>query len=122
MILIVPFRLLLGGFLALDAIEPFHQQFSLRNYTLQYRFAVQERVTNLSLVIIAVACPAAIIGIYTLVIDGIFSHKVSGRKRKYTWKERLWELNCGLLGLGLTICLQYVIVGRVIFGIPGSIS
>jgi membrane-associated phospholipid phosphatase len=106
-------RVLLGGFLALDAIEPYHQQFSLRNYTLQYKYAVHERVPNLALFIIAVISPAAIITIYTLVIDGIFSHQVSGRKRKYTWKERLWELNCGILGLGLAISLQYAIVASL---------
>jgi diacylglycerol diphosphate phosphatase/phosphatidate phosphatase len=46
-------------------------------------------------------------------VDGIFSHKVDGRKRKYSLKERLWELNCGLLGLALSIGLQYVIVGSL---------
>jgi membrane-associated phospholipid phosphatase len=106
-------RVLLAGFLALDAIEPYHQQFSLRNYTLQYTYAVHERVPNLALFLIAVISPAVIITIYTLVVDGIFSHQISGRKRKYTWKERLWELNCGILGLGLAISLQYVIVASL---------
>jgi diacylglycerol diphosphate phosphatase/phosphatidate phosphatase len=97
--------------LALDAVEPHHQEFSLRNYTLQYKFAIHERVPNLALVAIAVVSPAVIICGYTLVIDGIFSHNVDGQKKKHTRKERLWELNCGLLGLGLCISLQYVIVG-----------
>jgi diacylglycerol diphosphate phosphatase/phosphatidate phosphatase len=65
----------------------------------------------LALVAIAVLSPAVVITLYTLVVDGLFSHKVGGRKRKYTWSERLWELNCGMLGLGLAITLQYVIVG-----------
>ncbi|KAF2664257.1 PAP2-domain-containing protein [Microthyrium microscopicum] len=104
---------LLAGFLALDAIEPYHQEFSLRNYTLQYKYAVHERVPNLLLVVIACLAPAGIIVLWTLVVDGIFSHKVHGQKRKYTFKERLWELNCGLLGLALSIGLQYVIVGSL---------
>jgi diacylglycerol diphosphate phosphatase/phosphatidate phosphatase len=95
----------------MDAIEPYHQQFSLRNYTLQYTYAVKERIPNIPLAIISVVCPLIIITFWTLVIDGIFSHKINGRKRKYTLKDRLWELNCGLLGLGLSISLQYVIVG-----------
>jgi diacylglycerol diphosphate phosphatase / phosphatidate phosphatase len=103
--------ILISGFLALDKIEPYHQQFSLRNYTLQYKYAIHERVPNSALVAIAVVAPVAIICFYTLVIDGIFSHRVNGQKRKHSMKERLWELNCGLLGLGLAISMQYVIVG-----------
>ena len=105
---------LLAAFLALDAVEPYHQQFSLQNYTLHYKFAVQERVPNAALVAIAVAAPAGIICIWTLVVDGLFSHKVDGRSRKYTMRDRLWELNCGILGLGLTITMQYVIVGTFV--------
>jgi diacylglycerol diphosphate phosphatase/phosphatidate phosphatase len=102
---------LIIAFLSLDRIEPFHQQFSLRDYTLQYTFAVKERVPNMLLVAVACLAPAIFIVFYTLVIDGIFSHKVNGSKRKYTMKERLWELNCGLLGLALAISMQYVMVG-----------
>lgn len=65
----------------------------------------------MALVAIAVAGPMAIICIYTLVVDGLFSHRINGLKKKYTIKDRLWELNCGLLGLGLAIAMQYVIVG-----------
>jgi hypothetical protein len=107
-------RILLGGFLALDAIEPYHQEFSLQNYTLHYKYAVHERVPNLALVAIAVAAPMAIISIYTMVVDGLFSHRVNGLKKKYSIKDRLWELNCGLLGLGLAIAMQYVIVGKAV--------
>jgi hypothetical protein len=103
--------ILIAGFYALDAVEPHRQQFSLRNYSLQYKFASHERVTKEALAVIAVVAPAAIICVYTLVIDCIFSHMVNGKKRRHTMKERLWELNCGLLGLSLSISLQYVIVG-----------
>jgi len=107
------FSVLVFGFLSLDRIEPFHQHFSLRNYTLQYPFAVQERVPNMLLVALSCLAPAIFIALYTLVIDGLFSQKVNGIKRKYTLKERLWELNCGLLGLALAISMQYVIVGEL---------
>jgi len=105
--------ILLGAFLALDVIEPYHQQFSLRNYTLQYKFAVKERVSNALVVAISCGAPLAIICFWTLVVDGIFSHKVYEKKRKHTFRERLWELNCGLLGLGLAISMQYVVVGSL---------
>jgi diacylglycerol diphosphate phosphatase/phosphatidate phosphatase len=59
---------------------------------------------------ICVVAPAIIIAIYTLVIDGIYSHHGSGRKT-YTFKARLWELNCGILGLLLAVGASFVITG-----------
>jgi diacylglycerol diphosphate phosphatase / phosphatidate phosphatase len=52
-----------------------------------------------------------VMAIYTLIIDGLFAHKIMGEKRKHALKGRIWELNCGILGLALAISLQYVIVG-----------
>ena len=55
--------------------------------------------------------------VYTLLLDGLFSHNkpqnpVSG-KRKLTgphrWKDRLWEMNCGILGLLLSQGAAFVI-------------
>jgi diacylglycerol diphosphate phosphatase / phosphatidate phosphatase len=111
---------LIVAFYILDAVEPFHQQFSLQNYTLHYKYAVHERVPVLWLVVIAVAAPAAIIAVYTLVIDGLFSHHAPinsgpGLRRKlegrYRFKDRLWELNCGILGLGLAVAAAFTITG-----------
>lgn len=60
--------------------------------------------------------PFAIILVYTLFIDGLFSHHkvdpVSGKKRAtgpYRWKDRLWEFNCGFLGLVLSQALAFII-------------
>ena len=96
---------------AVDHITPFHQEFSLRNYTLQYKFAVHERVPSWLLYTCSIVAPAAVIAVYTLVIDGIFSHQVGGRRRRYKLKDRIWELNCGLLGLLLANAAAYVITG-----------
>ncbi|OCL07688.1 PAP2-domain-containing protein [Glonium stellatum] len=112
---------LIAAFYALDAVEPFHQHFSLQNYTLHYPYAVKERVPVPALVLIAVICPAAIIAVYTLVIDGLFSHKLpavsTGRKRRltgrYRLKDRLWELNCGILGLLLAVAASFTITGAL---------
>ncbi|OCK81969.1 PAP2-domain-containing protein [Lepidopterella palustris CBS 459.81] len=112
---------LIIGFYALDAVEPFHQHFALANYTLHYPYAVHERVPILWAVVIAVVCPAIIIAIYTLVIDGLFSHQrpvaSSGRRRRlsgtYRLKDRLWELNCGILGLLLATAAAFTITGAL---------
>lgn len=112
---------LIIAFYALDAVEPFHQRFSLNNYTLQYPYAEHERVPIWMLVAVAVLCPAAVIAVYTLVIDGLFSHQQpsgsSGRRRpltgSYRLKDRLWELNCGILGLLLSVGAAFVITGAL---------
>jgi len=96
---------------AVNHITPFHQEFSLRNYTLQYKFAVHERVPSWLLYTCSIVAPAAVVALYTLIIDGIFSHQVGGRRRRYKLKDRIWELNCGILGLLLANAAAYVITG-----------
>ncbi|KAK8195341.1 phosphatidic acid phosphatase type 2/haloperoxidase [Phyllosticta capitalensis] len=110
-----------AGFYALDSVEPYHQHFSLRNYTLQYPYAVHERVPVFDLVIIAVVAPAIVIAIYTLLIDGLFSNQpaatTSSKRRKlsgkYRMKDRLWELNCGVLGLLLSVGAAFTVTGTL---------
>lgn len=118
--------MLLAIFMIIDKVQPFHQPFSLDNYTLHYPFATKERVTVFSAALIAVVFPAFVIVVYTLVIDGIFSHQTampahrSGLKRltgRYRLKDRLWELNCGLLGLMLSVCAAFTITGMEASGL-----
>lgn len=114
-------RILFIVFWAVDAIEPYHQHFSLNNYTLQYPYATKERVPVPLLFFLAIIAPAAIICLYTLVIDGIFSHKKAVASRsglkshlgKYRLKDRLWELNCGILGLLLASGTAFVVTGAL---------
>jgi membrane-associated phospholipid phosphatase len=58
-----------------------------------------------------------IIAIYALVIDGIFSHRRkqtgAGWSNIYRLKDRLWELNCGILGLLLAEGAAFVITGSL---------
>ena len=96
----------------------FRQPFSLQNYTLHYPYAVHERVTANQCYVIVVIAPAIIIAFWTLVIDGLFSHaqpaadEPSGwRFGRYRLKHRLWELNCGILGLALSEGMAFVITG-----------
>lgn len=109
------FSALFIAFYALDAVEPFHQHFSLRNYTLQYPYAVHERVPIGLLAFVAVLCPAVVIAIYSLLIDGRLSRETSPNagQGKYRMKDRLWELNCGILGLLLSSGAAFVITGAL---------
>ena len=104
-------RALVIGFGIIDKIEPFHQHFSLTDIALQYPFAVHERVPIPLLYFVSIVCPVGIIVLYTLILDGLFSHhkdqlplrdgsRVLGR---YRLKDRLWEMNCGILGLLLSL-------------------
>lgn len=105
------------GFWILDSLEPYHQHFSLQNYTLQYPYAVHERIPIAYALCISGAFPLALIVIYTLFIDGLFSHNkpqdpVSGKRKlrgPWRWKDRLWEMNCGILGLLLSQGVNFVI-------------
>ncbi len=58
-----------------------------------------------------------VIAIYTLVLDGIFSHRRkqtgAGWSNIYRLKDRLWELNCGILGLLLAEGAAFVITGSL---------
>ena len=61
--------------------------------------------------------PLVVILVYTLFLDGLFSHNKpqdpkTGKKRltgPYRLKDRLWEFNCGFLGLVLSQALAFVI-------------
>ena len=61
--------------------------------------------------------PMLVIALYTMVIDGIFSHRrrVTGASwsEAYRIQGRLWELNCGILGLWLSEGAAFVITGTL---------
>jgi hypothetical protein len=104
------------GFWIVDSIEPYHQHFSLRNISIQYPYAVHERIPIQYALCISGAFPLVLIVVYTLVIDGLFSHNkpqdAGSGKRKlrgpHRWKDRLWEMNCGILGLLLAQAVAFV--------------
>ncbi|KAJ6095579.1 hypothetical protein N7486_006325 [Penicillium sp. IBT 16267x] len=105
------------GFFILDSVEPYHQHFSLRNISLQYPYAVHERIPIQWALCISGLFPLVLIIIYTLFIDGLFSHHkpldpASGKRKlrgPWRWKDRLWEMNCGILGLLLSQALAFLI-------------
>ncbi|KAG9667691.1 hypothetical protein KCU95_g4913, partial [Aureobasidium melanogenum] len=86
----------------------------------RYPYAVHERVPAGICYIIVVICPAIIICFWTLVIDGLFAHSQptdaegTGRRLgRYRLVDRLWELNCGILGLALSEGTAFVITGTL---------
>ncbi|EZG08961.1 hypothetical protein H106_01875 [Trichophyton rubrum CBS 735.88] len=112
---------LIIGFFILDRVEPFHQPFALQNYTLHYPYAVNERVPIPLALAISGGFPVLVIVVYTIVLDGLFSHSkpvniATGKRKlmgKYRLKDRLWELNCGILGLVLAQGAAFVITGAL---------
>jgi len=96
-------------------LTPFSQHFSMNNITLQNPIADPERVPIAIAMVYSCFCPALIIAIYTLAIDGTFSKSKRdlSRTRRYTWGDRLWELNCGILGLFLAQGTAFVITGSL---------
>lgn len=111
---------LIVAFSALDKAEPFHQRFSVHNPSLQYPYADPERVAPWLAALVAVAFPMLVIILWTMVIDGIFSHHKKDAARRgytrrgvYTMQERLWEMNAGILGLGLSVAAVITIVGAL---------
>jgi len=69
---------------------------------------------------VSVAFPLVVIILWTMVIDGLFSHHKKEAARRgylrrgvYTIRERLWEMNAGFLGLGLSVAAVITIVGAL---------
>ncbi|KAH0346794.1 PAP2-domain-containing protein, partial [Aureobasidium melanogenum] len=85
-------------FLAIDKIDGFRQHFALQNYTLQYCVFNIHRVTLADLE------------------EDIPMHDAEGTGRRlgrYRLVDRLWELNCGILGLALSEGTAFVITGTL---------
>lgn len=112
-------RFLIGGFSMMDLMEPFHQRFSLNNESLQYPYADPERISPFWAGIISCFVPLLVIAIWTMLIDGQFSHHKPAANRSrimggpWTMSDRLWELNCGILGLGLSVAGAICVTGAL---------
>ncbi|KAI1621417.1 PAP2 domain protein [Exophiala viscosa] len=112
--LIIIILAVIYGFLD-KLVTPFAQHFSLNNIYIQYPYAIHERVPIQLALIISGLFPAVVIAVYSLFIDGLFSHyRGTTRKRsRYSFSDRLWELHCGWLGLLLAQGAAFVITGTL---------
>lgn len=110
---------LILGFSALDLAEPYKQHFSLTNESLQYPYANPERIPAVWAGVIACLFPLLCLIGWTMLIDGSFSHHKppSNRRRilggPWTMGDRLWEMNCAILGLGLSVAGAICITGAL---------
>ena len=84
---------------------PRFQEFSLYDISLQYSYVGNETVSSPVLGVIAVIIPICIISIFAVGFD-LYKYHTS-------LKTRLWELNCGLLGLALSIMLTLLITASI---------
>lgn len=117
----IPFRLTPHSVLAIiyavldKIVTPFSQPFSLNNASLQYPYADPERIPIWLALVISGLFPGITIAVYTLFLDGLFSHhrRTTRTRTKYTFWDRLWELNCGWLGLLLAQGAAFVITGSL---------
>ena len=80
---------------------------------------MKERVPPWLAAVVSCAFPMLVIVIWTMAIDGLFSH----RKKTYihglytlsghSIHDRLWEMNVGILGLGLSVAAAVTITGAL---------
>jgi diacylglycerol diphosphate phosphatase/phosphatidate phosphatase len=114
------------AFNAIDAVNGHQREFSLTDQSIMYTFAVHERVPTWLLVVLAVIAPIVIVVVWTLVIPPIGSiQRRRWRKGGVTIREKLWDANLSLLGIGLAIASTITVtnsfknlVGRPRPGIP----
>lgn len=103
----------------MDMAEPYHQRFSLNNESLQYPYADPERISAFWAAIICCLFPLICIVFWTLFLDGLFSHhKPNGNRNRiitgpWSMEQRLWEMNCGILGLGLSVAGAICVTGAL---------
>lgn len=114
-------RFFIISFSALDMAEPFKQRFSLNNESLQYPYASPERISAAWAGVISCVFPILCIVVWTLFVDGLYSHhkplatrrRILGGGGAWTMADRLWEMNCGVLGLGMSVAGSIVVTGAL---------
>ncbi|KAK9362555.1 phosphatidic acid phosphatase type 2/haloperoxidase [Lipomyces starkeyi] len=85
----------------LSTLPPNFSRFALTDITLQYPIANPETISYALACILSIVVPAGIITFWSLLIDFF--------RYRSTLRSRLWELNCGILGLALSITMTIVI-------------
>ncbi|GJJ76167.1 diacylglycerol diphosphate phosphatase / phosphatidate phosphatase [Entomortierella parvispora] len=88
--------LVLIAFSAIDQIEPFHRQFSVKDTTIQHPFAKKETVPVWLLLILAFVLPLTFVGVIAVF-----------QRRSYT------DLHNGFLGLFLTQALVLIVTDSI---------
>jgi hypothetical protein len=92
------------AFVAIGQINGHQREFSLTDQSLMYTFTVKETVPTWLLVACSVIAPIAIILVWTLFIPPLgTAQRRRWRQGDLTWREKLWDANLSLLGIGLAV-------------------
>jgi hypothetical protein len=91
------------AFIAIDAVNGHQREFSLTDQTIMFSFAEKEIVPTWLLVVLAVAMPGTVILLWILFIPPFGAQRTRWNSGELSWREKLWDLNLSLLGLGLAL-------------------
>jgi membrane-associated phospholipid phosphatase len=91
-----------------DRITPYKRPFSLADLSISFPHRSPETVPMWLNVVISCIGPAVVIGLVCLIfIPGPTVNKRT--PKSLIWRRKLWEINAGWMGLGLSIALAYFI-------------
>ncbi|EME48556.1 hypothetical protein DOTSEDRAFT_141679 [Dothistroma septosporum NZE10] len=102
----------------LSKVRPNHRPFSLLNLEISNP-VVDESITTWMLVVIALAVPAILIALVTIIfVPGGEVRRVSTRSQ--VWRLKMWELEKGLAGLCLSVAVAFFVTQGMknLFGKP----
>ena len=105
-----------GGFSKIDGNR---HAFSLDDASISFPYRPEDTVSTAVLIIVSIVAPAVIIGIICLIfVPGPTIAK--GTPRFLVWRRKLWEMNTGWLGLGVTLAGSFMITEGLkdIYGKP----
>lgn len=102
------------GFQRIGKIDGHRQPFSLEDITIQWPYTGPSTIPNYALVLLSVVFPAAVILLWSLVIESKM------RAHSTHWSTRALQLNSSWLGLALSVvlCMGFTNVLKVTVGRP----
>ena len=117
--LLISIRLIaiVGGLFS--KISPNHRPFSLTDPTISFPYVVNEKISTVTLVLVALVAPAIIIALICLIF--VPGPTVSDNTAKpLLWRRKLWEWQTAWLGLGLTLASTFFFTDAMknLFGKP----
>ena len=105
-----------GG--GISYIRPYHRPFSLLDLSISFPNGGDE-ISTAVLVIVSLIAPAIIIFLVTVVLIPPPNTRRRSSSLNF-WKTKLWEINAGWLGLGLSFVLAFMLTQGIknLFGKP----
>lgn len=95
----------IGG--ALSTLDARHHAFSLTDPSISYPYT-PETISTLTLLLVSIVAPAlTILLVCLLLVPGPTASRST--PKALIWRRKLWEINTGLLGLGIALAGAFVI-------------